>query len=155
MRAIGASRDVAMRHSEGAMSSTPMRPHPAMPNNPVQFDDVEVLEQTRLGLECRVGDRVVFAGNVVRLDGTTVASRGDVGRLVLPRWFVELHRIGGAGSDGAIVPTRRDSAIALSRATIADALEQQASAIRAMPLEQFARREARMRDVVMRLPDVG
>ncbi len=136
------------------MSSTPMRPHPAMPDSPVPFDDVEVLEQTSLGLECRVGDRVVFAGNFVQLDGTTVASRGDVGRLVLPRWFVELHRLGGAASDGATAHTRSDSALALSRATLADALEQHASAVRAMPLDQFARREARMRDVMLLLPAI-
>lgn len=129
--------------------STPMRPHPATPDSPVPFDDVEVLEATRLGLECRIGDRVVFAGNLVRFDGTTVAHRGDVGRLVLPRWFVELHRIAGAACDDG-----RDRVLALSRATLADTLERRASAIRTMPLDQFARGEARMRDVVLRLPDV-
>jgi hypothetical protein len=58
-----------------------------MPNTPVTFDAVEVVRATLFGLTCRI-DRVdVELGIVVPLAGTTVRAKGDVGRLVLPRWF--------------------------------------------------------------------
>ena len=43
----------------------------------------------------RIGVRDVFIGSAVPLQGTSVHFIGDVGRLVLPRWFVEQERIEG------------------------------------------------------------
>ena len=60
-----------------------------MPETPVVYDDVEVLEHDDLGFTCRLGAARVFIGKYVPLDGTTVQRRGDRGRLTLPRWFVE------------------------------------------------------------------
>src|SRR5690242_16475878 len=102
--------------------SASIAPHPATPAAPIAFDDVEVVEQTTLGLGCRIGGRIVFAGNFVRLPGTTIARRGDVGRLVLPQWFVELHRIAPSSSGEPAAGPGRDAALALARATLATAL---------------------------------
>ena len=55
----------------------------------VAYEDVEVVEGNRLGFACRIGNARVFIGRYVPLDGTTVRTAGDRGRLVLPRWFVE------------------------------------------------------------------
>ena len=52
----------------------------------VTFDDVEV---TRDGvvLSCRVGKKVIWVPPLQMLPGTTIARRGDRGRLVLARWL--------------------------------------------------------------------
>jgi hypothetical protein len=42
--------------------------------------------------------RRVFVGKYVPVDGTTVARRGDRGRLVVPREFAEEQRLPTAGS---------------------------------------------------------
>lgn len=60
-----------------------------MPETPVVYDDVEVLDHDGLGFTCRIGSARVFVGKYVPIDGTNVARRGDRGRLALPRWFVE------------------------------------------------------------------
>jgi hypothetical protein len=60
-----------------------------MPETPIVFENVEVLADTGLGRSCRINGRVVFVGSAVPLDGTTVCVVGHIGRLVLPRWFVE------------------------------------------------------------------
>ena len=60
-----------------------------MPETPVIYDDVEVLEADGLGLTCRIGNDRAFIGKYVPVDGTTVHQKGDRGRLTLPRWFVE------------------------------------------------------------------
>ena len=61
-----------------------------MPDRPVVYDDVEVLEDDGLGFSCRIGNDRVFIGKYVPLEeGTTIRRRGDRGRLALPRWFVE------------------------------------------------------------------
>jgi len=43
----------------------------------------------------RIGSRVAFVGGAVPLSGTTVAVVGQVGHLVLPRWFVEQEHLAG------------------------------------------------------------
>ena len=68
-----------------------------MPNTPTTFEAVEVMRSTLFGLTCRIHGVDVELGAVVPLAGTTVHIRGDVGRLVLPRWFVE--------QEGLAVPT--------------------------------------------------
>ena len=60
-----------------------------MPDTPVSYEDVEVLEHDGLGFTCRIGAMRVFVGKYVPIDGTTVRRKGDRGRLTLPRWFVE------------------------------------------------------------------
>ena len=60
-----------------------------MPETPVIYDDVEVVDQDGLGLTCRIGNDRVFIGKYVPIDGTAVHRKGDRGRLTLPRWFVE------------------------------------------------------------------
>ena len=48
-----------------------------------------VLRDTGLGRHYRIAGISVFVGNAVAMKGTTAYRAGDVGRLVLPRWFVE------------------------------------------------------------------
>ena len=60
-----------------------------MPEMPVVYEDVEVLDLDDLGFTCRIGDVRVFIGKYVPMDGPTVRRKGDRGRLTLPRWFVE------------------------------------------------------------------
>lgn len=60
-----------------------------MPDTPIVYQDVELLEQDGLGFTCRIGNERVFVGKYVPLEGTTIRARGDRGRLALPRWFVE------------------------------------------------------------------
>jgi hypothetical protein len=51
----------------------------------VEFDQVEVLRDTRVIVMCRVGTRIVGVPPRRMLEGTTIARRGDRGRLILPR----------------------------------------------------------------------
>jgi hypothetical protein len=60
-----------------------------MPETPVVYDDVEVLEHDDLGFTCRLGTARVFIGKYVPINGTTIRRKGDHGRLTLPRWFAE------------------------------------------------------------------
>ena len=60
-----------------------------MPETPVVYDDVVVLEEDGLGFTVRIGSERAFIGKYVKLPGSTVQRAGDRGRLVLPRWFVE------------------------------------------------------------------
>jgi len=60
-----------------------------MPDTPVTYEDVEIIDADRLGLTCRIATERAFIGKYVPLEGTTVHRPGDRGRLVLPRWFVE------------------------------------------------------------------
>src|SRR5262245_15036528 len=60
-----------------------------MPELPITYDDVEVIEADGSGLTCRIGNARAFVGKYVPLEGTAVHRKGDRGRLVLPRWFVE------------------------------------------------------------------
>ncbi len=69
-----------------------------MPETPILFDDVQMLAKSGLGYAFRIGGKEVFVGSAVPLKGTTVAIVGQVGRLVLPRWFVEQE--GLKGGDG-------------------------------------------------------
>ena len=64
-----------------------------MPDQPIVYEDVEVLEQDGLGFTCRIGNDRVFIGKYVPIQGTTVRDKGDRGRLALPRWFVEQQRL--------------------------------------------------------------
>ena len=66
-----------------------------MPETPILFDDVEMVAASCLGNVFRIGGKDVFVGTAVPLKGTTVAVVGQVGRLVLPRWFVEQEQIEG------------------------------------------------------------
>ena len=50
----------------------------------VTFDDVQVLSDGVI-LSCRVGKKVVWVPPQRMLPGTTIARRGDRGRLVLSR----------------------------------------------------------------------
>jgi hypothetical protein len=52
--------------------------------NRVEFDDVEVISDGII-LSCRVGRSIVWIPLRRMLPGTTIARRGDRGRLVLPR----------------------------------------------------------------------
>jgi len=61
----------------------------AMPETPVTFEDVELIEADGLGFTCRIGNERVFVGKYVPLNGTTIRVSGDRGLLALPRWFVE------------------------------------------------------------------
>jgi hypothetical protein len=58
-----------------------------MPQTPVTFDAVEVLSTTVFGMTCRVSGREVFVRSGVLKPGTTVRDQGDVGHLVVPKWF--------------------------------------------------------------------
>ena len=60
-----------------------------MPELPVVYEDVEVLEHDELGFTCRIGKARVFVGKYVPMNGTDIGRKGDRGRLSLPRWFVE------------------------------------------------------------------
>ena len=60
-----------------------------MPETPITYDDVEVVEVDGLGFTCRIGNERVFIGRYVPLNGTTIRVVGDRGSLTLPRWFVE------------------------------------------------------------------
>ena len=60
-----------------------------MPETPIVYEDVQVVEHDDIGLTCVIGDVRTFIGKYVPLDGTTVRRAGDRGRLALPRWFVE------------------------------------------------------------------
>ena len=60
-----------------------------MPDTPVTYEDVEVLDDDGLGFTVRIGNDRAFIGKYVKLPGSTVQRAGDRGRLVLPRWFVE------------------------------------------------------------------
>jgi hypothetical protein len=66
-----------------------------MPETPIVFDDVKMLNASSLGRTFRIGGKDVFVGSAVSLEGTTVVVIGQVGRLVLPRWFVEQEHIAG------------------------------------------------------------
>ena len=62
-----------------------------MPNIPVEYDDVEVLQTSAFGFWCRIpGHKMtVFVGAIVPTRGTTIRGVGDRGRLVVPKWFAE------------------------------------------------------------------
>jgi nucleotide-binding universal stress UspA family protein len=60
-----------------------------MPETPIVYEDVQVVDHDDLGLTCLIGVTRAFIGKYVPLDGTTVRRTGDRGRLALPRWFVE------------------------------------------------------------------
>jgi hypothetical protein len=60
-----------------------------MPQTSIFYEDVEVIDADGLGFTCRVGNDRFFIGRYVPLDGTTIRSAGDRGRLALPRWFAE------------------------------------------------------------------
>ena len=62
-----------------------------MPQTRSIFDNIEVMRVTDFGFYGRIDGHEVFVGPTVPLRGTTVVRKGDVGRLVLPRWFVQLH----------------------------------------------------------------
>jgi hypothetical protein len=69
-----------------------------MPDTPIPFEGVERLTDTGLGGNYRIVGKVVFVGSAVPLEGSNVYHVGDVGRLVLPRWFVEQNHIPSEGS---------------------------------------------------------
>jgi hypothetical protein len=58
-------------------------------------DGVETLTRGGLGSLYRIGRVEVFVGNAVPLKGTTIDQVGQVGQLVLPRWFCERHELAG------------------------------------------------------------
>jgi hypothetical protein len=60
-----------------------------MPDKPVVYEDVEVLEDDGPGFVCRIGSARTFVAKYVPLPGTTVQRKGDRGSLALPRWFAE------------------------------------------------------------------
>jgi hypothetical protein len=60
-----------------------------MPETPIVYEDVQVVDHDDLGLTCLIGIARAFIGKYVPLEGTTVRRTGDRGRLALPRWFVE------------------------------------------------------------------
>jgi hypothetical protein len=60
-----------------------------VPETPVTYEDVEVVEADDLGLTYRIGNVRIFIGKYVPVEGTTIRAKGDRGRLSLPRWFVE------------------------------------------------------------------
>jgi hypothetical protein len=64
-----------------------------MPDTLITFEHVEVMRANDLGWWCRIDELEVFVGRNVPQAGTTVRLKGDHGRLVLPRWFVEDHRL--------------------------------------------------------------
>ena len=55
----------------------------------VVFENVEVISASDLGLICMVQGKVVSVGALQVLPESTVRSKGDRGRLVLPRWAVD------------------------------------------------------------------
>jgi hypothetical protein len=60
-----------------------------MPQTPINFEHVEIVRMNDMGLWCRIDGREVFVGKNVPQPGTTIRVKGDRGRLVLPRWFVQ------------------------------------------------------------------
>ena len=54
-----------------------------MPDRLVTFEDVEVIQQTDMGLRCRVAGRVVWVGSLQAQPGSDVDVGGS--RLVLRR----------------------------------------------------------------------
>ena len=66
-----------------------------MPETPILFDNVEMLTTSGLGHTFRIAGKELFVGSAVPLSGTTVLVVGQVGHLVLPRWFVEQEGIEG------------------------------------------------------------
>jgi hypothetical protein len=66
---------------------------PIMPNTPIVYEDVEVLEHDGSGFTCSIRGRTVFVGKYVPIDGTTVRYRGDRGTLTLPHWFADEHKL--------------------------------------------------------------
>jgi len=50
-----------------------------------EFEGVQVIRHTGLVLLCRVGQKIIGVPPQFTLAGTTVASEGDYGRLVLSR----------------------------------------------------------------------
>jgi hypothetical protein len=60
-----------------------------MPDTPITFEDVELLEDSGLAWHVRIQGKVVIVGRARPLQGTTIRSPGNRGRLVLPRWAVE------------------------------------------------------------------
>ena len=60
-----------------------------MPETPIVYEDVHVVDHDDLGLTCIIGIARTFIGKYVPLEGTTIRRAGDRGRLALPRWFVE------------------------------------------------------------------
>jgi hypothetical protein len=60
-----------------------------MPETPITFEDVEVLRTAPLIITCRVQGKIVMVGRLQMVEGTTIASPGDRGRLVMPRWAVQ------------------------------------------------------------------
>jgi hypothetical protein len=53
----------------------------------VDLDDVEVLREGGLAILCRIGAKEVWVPKAQMLNGTRIRTRGDRGRLVVPRWF--------------------------------------------------------------------
>jgi hypothetical protein len=60
-----------------------------VPETPITYEDVEVVEADGSGFTCRIENERVFVGKYVPLNGTDIQKAGDRGRLTLPRWFVE------------------------------------------------------------------
>ena len=60
-----------------------------MPELPIVYEDVEVVDHDDLGFTCRIGTARVFIGKYVPMNGTGIGRKGDRGRLTLPRWFAE------------------------------------------------------------------
>jgi hypothetical protein len=89
-----------------------------VPDTPIVYQDVELLEQDGLGFTCRIGNERVFVGKYVPLAGTTVRTRGDRGRLALPRWFVEQQ---GLPLDRHLTDIEVDDWLATARASAAAA----------------------------------
>jgi hypothetical protein len=50
-----------------------------------EFDGVEVVDHTGLILMCRVGQKIVGVPPALTRAGTTIADKGDFGRLVVSR----------------------------------------------------------------------
>jgi hypothetical protein len=69
-----------------------------MPDTPITFEDVERLSDSGFGGNYRIGERTLFVGSAVPLGGTTVYRVGEIGRLVLPRWFAETNGLTRADS---------------------------------------------------------
>jgi hypothetical protein len=96
-----------------------------VPESPVVYDDVEVLDDDALGFVCRIGNERVFVGKYVPIDGTNLRRKGDRGRLALPRWFVEQQ---GLPLDRHLSDVEVDEWFALARVRIAAARERVARA---------------------------
>jgi hypothetical protein len=67
----------------------------ALPETPIAFDGVTMLATGGLGHTFRIGEKEVFVGSAVPMPGTAAFVVGQVGRLVLPRWFVEKNELQG------------------------------------------------------------